>query len=63
MMNSRSKEEVKMFGRPVSATPLAILSKPKNSNDYGDIYTKYSDDRLVQTLMIEERLKKPRYPF
>jgi len=57
------EEEVKKFGRPVSATPLTILAKPKTKNDYSDLYTKYSQDKLVSTLMMEEQLKKPRCPF
>ena len=30
----RYKSEVKQFGRPISATPLAVLAKPKEHNDY-----------------------------
>lgn len=63
IQNQRAKSEVKKFGRPVSATPLAILSKPKATNDYTDLYAKYGTDKLVQTLMLEDKLKMHRYPF
>jgi hypothetical protein len=63
MQHHRTKSEVKKFGRPVSATPLTILSKPKATNDYTDLYTKYGKDKLVQTLMLEDKLKMHRYPF
>jgi hypothetical protein len=45
---------MKKFGRPVSATPLTILAKPKTKNDYSDLYTKYSHDKLVSTLIMED---------
>ena len=54
---------MKKFGRPVSATPLAVLSKAKLPNDYSDIYTKYGKDKLVNTLMLEDKFKMHRYPF
>ncbi len=47
----------------MSATPLTILAKPKNKNDYGEIYSKYRGDKLITTMMVEERMKVPRYPF
>lgn len=54
---------MKKFGRPMSATPLTVLSKPKNKNDYNEYYSKYKGDKLLNTMMVEERLKVPRYPF
>lgn len=54
---------MKKFGRPVSATPLTILAKPKGKNDYTEVFSKYRDDKLVNTMIIEERIKIPRYPF
>jgi hypothetical protein len=54
---------MKKFGRPVSATPLTILAKPKAKNDYSEVFSKYRDDKLVNTMIAEERIKVPRYPF
>lgn len=59
---NRSSQEVKKFGRPVSATPLTVLAKPKQHNDYADLIAKHPNDKLLNTLMREERLKMPRYP-
>ena len=54
---------MKRFGRPISATPLTILSQPRTKQTHEDLYTQYKDDKLVKTLMVEDRLKVPRYPF
>ena len=55
---------MKKFGRPVSATPITILSKPKtNHDDYETLMEKFPNDKLVKNLVGEENLKRPRYPF
>lgn len=61
--SKRYKSEVKKFGRPISATPLTILAKPKTKNPHEKLYDKYRDDRMIKTLMVEDRLSVPRYPF
>lgn len=63
-MEQRKKSEVKKFGRPVSATPLTVLSKPKTQNtDLEELYRKYPQDKVIKALIAEENLKKPRYPM
>jgi hypothetical protein len=54
---------MKKFGRPISATPLTILAKHKNKNPHEQLYEKYRDDKIIKTLMVEDRLSVPRYPF
>ena len=49
----RNKSELKKYGgRPVSATPLTVLAKPKSKKTYEELYTKYRDDKLVNTLIV-----------
>lgn len=54
---------MKKFGRPISATPLTILAKSKSKNNHGQLYEKYRDDKMIKTLMVQDRLSVPRYPF
>lgn len=49
----KKKKEVKKFGRPVSATPITVLSKPKtHSSQLETLAQKYPQDKLIKTLMI-----------
>ena len=62
----KKKNEAKQFGRPVSATPITILSKPKNKakhESYDALMEKFPNDKYIKELVGEENLKRPRYAF
>lgn len=47
----QKQSELKKFGRPVSATPISILSKPKTTANFGDLMNKYSKDQFLSTIL------------
>jgi len=42
---------LKKFGRPVSATPITVLSKAKNANNFNELTGKYATDKLLKTFI------------
>ncbi len=54
----------KFGGRPVSATPISVLSKPKTStSNFGELIDKYSNDKMLSTILHADKMKMARKAF